>query len=111
VSGHCRRRRGRDGADLLEDGQLVAHAPVLGQAVGVVDAVGGGSDGHLVAVGDHVVDLVAKLQDVDEEPQDGDGAVRPGRDQSGWSPVVDELDRAEAWLAEPMADALLGPGS
>jgi hypothetical protein len=84
---------------------------VLGQAVGVVDAVGGGSDGHLVAVGDHVVDLVAKLQDVDEEPQDGDVAVRPGRDQSGWSPVVDELDRAEAWLAEAMADALLGPGS
>jgi hypothetical protein len=61
--------------------------------VGVVDAVGGGSDGHLVAVGDHVVDLVAKLQDVDEEPQDGDVAVRPGRDQSGWGPVVDELGR------------------
>jgi hypothetical protein len=39
------------------------------------------------------VDLVAKLQDVDEEPEDGDVAVRPGRDQSGWGPVVDELGR------------------
>jgi hypothetical protein len=86
VSGECRRRRGRDGPDLLEDGQLVAHPPVLGQAVALAR--------YRCMVGmAYGLPVAGTPRWVDEEPQDGDVAVRPGWDQPGGSPVVDEIGR------------------
>jgi hypothetical protein len=95
------------GADLLEDGQLVAHPPVLGQPVALAPVqvhgrhgVGpaGGGDAQVVGV-------------VDEKPEDGQVAVGPGRDQSGRGAVVDEVGRdqlADAF-GPPVVQGLVKP--